>query len=138
MDALAKQLNDLDAQPAREREANCEAVSTLAIWGLLLELPEAMFSPGTRHGMSEDDRVNSESRGAAWTRMRTETQKLTVPCPVDRRLAKVQVRCDVLDPTSAIRPERRILREIVACTFGRPGIACHPACEDTIRGCVEY
>ena len=70
--------------------------------------------------------------------MRTEVQKLTVACPVNGRLAKVEVRCEVLDQAAEAGQERRILREIVACTFGRPGIACHPACEGEIRRLVEY
>ncbi|HSB81412.1 MAG TPA: hypothetical protein VLM91_21745, partial [Candidatus Methylomirabilis sp.] len=70
--------------------------------------------------------------------MRGEVQKLTVPCPVNGRLAKVEVRCEVLDHEVKAGQERRILHEIVACTFGRPGIACHPACEAEIRRLVEY
>ncbi len=71
-------------------------------------------------------------------RMRTEVQKLTVPCPVNGRLAKVEVRCEVLDHEVEASKERRILKEIVSCTFGRPGLACHPACEAEIRRLVEY
>jgi hypothetical protein len=71
-------------------------------------------------------------------RMRTEVQKLTVPCPVNGNLAKVEVRCEVLDHEIWAGQERRILKEIVAFTFGRPGLACHPACEAEIRRLVEY
>jgi hypothetical protein len=70
--------------------------------------------------------------------MREEVQKLTLPCPVNGRLAKVEVRCEILDHPAEASQERRILKEIVTCTFGRPGIACHPACEGEIRRLVEY
>ena len=70
--------------------------------------------------------------------MRIEVQKLTVPCPVNGSLAKVEVRCEVRDQEAEAGQERRVLKEIVACTFGRPGISCHPACEGEIRRLVEY
>jgi hypothetical protein len=70
--------------------------------------------------------------------MREEVQKLNVTCPVNGGLAKVEVRCQVLDHEVEAGQERRVLKEIVACTFGRPGIACHPACEEEIRRLVEY
>jgi hypothetical protein len=70
--------------------------------------------------------------------MRTELQKLTVQCPVNGRLAKVEVRCKLLDREPGPGRERRILQEIVSCTFGRPYLACHPACEEEIRRLVEY
>ena len=70
--------------------------------------------------------------------MRTEVQKLTVPCPVNGNLAKVEVRCEVQEEKVEAGQERRILKKIVSCTFGRPGIACHPACEEAIRRLVEY
>jgi hypothetical protein len=70
--------------------------------------------------------------------MRTEVQKVTVPCPVNGNLAKVEVRCEVLDREAPAGQERRILKEILKCTFGRPGLKCHPACETEIRRYVEY
>lgn len=70
--------------------------------------------------------------------MRTEVQKLTVPCPVNGNLAKVEVRCEVLDHEAKAGQERRVLKEILHCTFGRPGLKCHPACEAEIRRYVEY
>jgi hypothetical protein len=70
--------------------------------------------------------------------MREEVQKLNVTCPVNGRLAKVEVRCAVQEHKVEPGEERRILKEVVACTFGRPGIACHPACEGEIRRLVEY
>ena len=70
--------------------------------------------------------------------MRTEVQKLTVPCLVNGRLAKVEVRCEVLDLEAPVGQERRVLKEILTCTFGRPGLKCHPACEPEIRRLVEY
>ncbi len=65
--------------------------------------------------------------------MRIEVQILTVPCPVNGNLAKVEVRCEVLDREAQAGQERRVLKEIVTCTFGRPGLKCHPACEAEIR-----
>lgn len=70
--------------------------------------------------------------------MRTESQKLTVKCPVKHQLAKVEVRCKVLNGGSEGRQERRILEKIVSCTFATPEIGCHPACEAAIRHLVEY
>jgi hypothetical protein len=70
--------------------------------------------------------------------MRTEIQKITLPCPVNGDLAKVEVRCEVLDHEAQAGQERRVLKEILNCTFGRPGLKCHPACEAEIRRCVEY
>ena len=70
--------------------------------------------------------------------MRTEVQKLTIPCPVKGGLAKVEVRCEVMEQAEKAGQERRTLKEIVACTFGHPGIACHPSCEEEIRRLVEY
>jgi hypothetical protein len=70
--------------------------------------------------------------------MRSEVQKLSVPCPVNGNLAKVEVRCEVLDREIRAGQEWRILKEIVACTFGRPGLACHPAREAEVRRLVEY
>ena len=70
--------------------------------------------------------------------MRTEVQKLTVPCPVNGRLAKVEVRCEVQEHEVKAGQERRTLKEIVACTFSLPGLACHPSCEAEIRKLVEY
>lgn len=70
--------------------------------------------------------------------MRTDVQKLTLPCPVNGNLAKVEVRCEVRDHGVEAGKERRILKEILTCTFGRPGLACHPACEAEIRRLVEY
>lgn len=49
--------------------------------------------------------------------MRIEVQKLTVPCPVNGNLAKVEVRCEVLDREAQTGQERRALKEIVTCTF---------------------
>ncbi len=69
--------------------------------------------------------------------MRTEVQRLTVPCPVDNRLAKVEVRCQVQECPGRQSQEQRVLTKIVGCTFGRPGIACYPACEEEIRRLVE-
>ncbi len=70
--------------------------------------------------------------------MRTELQKLTLECPVNHQLAKVEVRCKVLNGGSGGGQERRILEKILSCTFGTPEIACHPACEAAIRRLVEY
>jgi hypothetical protein len=70
--------------------------------------------------------------------MRTELQKLTLQCPVNHQLARVEVRCKVLNGGSERREERRILEKIVSCSFGTPEIACHPACEADIRYLVEY
>jgi hypothetical protein len=70
--------------------------------------------------------------------MRTEVQKLTLECPVKHQLAKVEVRCKLLDNGSEKGRGRRILEKILACTFGTPEIACHPACEAAIRHLVEY
>jgi hypothetical protein len=70
--------------------------------------------------------------------MRTEVQKVTVPCPVNGNLAKVEVRCEVLDREAPAGQERRVLKEILECTLGSPGLKCHPACEAEIRRYVEY
>lgn len=70
--------------------------------------------------------------------MRAELQKLTLECPVKHELAKVEVRCKVLDNGSGKNRERRILEKIVSCTFATPEIGCHPACEAAIRLLVEY
>jgi hypothetical protein len=61
-----------------------------------------------------------------------------VECPVNRGLAKVEVLCKLLDHEAGPGRERRVLQQITSCTFGRPDIACHPACEDGIRRLVEY
>lgn len=70
--------------------------------------------------------------------MRTELQKLTLECPVKHQLAKVEVRCKVLDNGSKDHRGGRILEKIVSCTFATPEIGCHPACEADIRHLVEY
>jgi len=70
--------------------------------------------------------------------MRTELQKLTLECPVKHQLAKVEVRCKVLDNGSEAHRGRRILDKILTCTFGTPEIGCHPACDAAIRQLVEY
>lgn len=70
--------------------------------------------------------------------MRTEVQKVTLRCPVNRHLATVEVRCKVLDHDPGPGQERRILQEILSCTLVLPEVGCHPACEEDIRRLVEY
>lgn len=70
--------------------------------------------------------------------MRTEVQRVTLQCPVNRHLATVEVRCKVLDHEPKPGQERRILQEILSCSLGLPKIRCHPACEEDIRRLVEY
>ncbi|MGE5848549.1 MAG: hypothetical protein ACM362_00295 [Candidatus Methylomirabilota bacterium] len=70
--------------------------------------------------------------------MRTEFQKLTVECPAKHQLAKVVVRCKLLNNGAEKSQGRRILEKIVSCTFATPVIGCHPACEAEIRCLVEY
>jgi hypothetical protein len=45
--------------------------------------------------------------------MRTEVQNVTVLCPVNGNLAKVEVRCEVLDREAPAGQERRVLKEIL-------------------------
>lgn len=71
--------------------------------------------------------------GRLGARTRTEVQQVTVECPVNRHLAKVEVRCRVQSYEPGSSQEWRILPAILSCIPGPPEIGCHPACEEDIR-----
>ena len=66
---------------------------------------------------------------------RTEKQRVSVRCPDGRRLASVEVICEVTpDPAGG----HRKLVKITDCSLGKPGHGCYPGCEDQVRQAVEY
>ncbi len=74
-------------------------------------------------------------RAKAEVGARREKQRVSVRCPDGKRLASVEVICEV---TPAPAGGHRTLIEITDCTLGKPGSICFPGCEDAVRQAVEY
>ena len=109
------------------------------LWVSTVAQRDPAGSPAERTASGREQKARiTKGEGDRGARMQTEIQKLTLECPVKHQLAKVEVRCRVLDNGSEKSRGVRILEKIVSCTFATPEIGCHPACEAAIRHLVEY